>query len=173
MLQEDVSASEKKVFGISRAEVQWLLENCQVCILNRQNTICTPLQPIVVREILAKVRADLIDIRTKPDGECVWIFHLKDHFLIFSMFYTLTSKKASEITFYINLFVRYLGIPGILHFDNGREFKGALLLFLKKHKIKFINGCHQTPWTQKLVEKANAVVKDKIAKWQAGNGTEN
>ncbi len=155
---------KKEVFGISRAEVQWLLEHCQVYMLNRQNTTCTLLQPIVVREILARVQADLIDIRTKPDGKYVWILHLKDHFSKFSILYALTSKKASEITFYINLFARHLGIPGILQCDNGREFKGSLLPFLKKHNIKLINGRPQTSQTKDLVERANIVVKDKIAK---------
>ena len=89
------------------------------------------------------------------------------------MLYALTSKKASEITFYINLFVQHLAIPGILQCDNGREFKGALLVFLKKHNIKLINDRPQTLQTQRLVEQANAVVKNKIAKWQAINGTGN
>lgn len=82
-----------------------------------------------------------------------------------------SSQKPSEITFYINLVVRHLGVPDILQCDNGREFKGALLPFLKKHNIKLINGRPRTPRTQGLVEQANAVVKDKIAKWQAVNGT--
>ncbi len=43
---------KKEVFGISRADVQWLLEHCQVCIVNRQNTTRAPLQPIVVTEVL-------------------------------------------------------------------------------------------------------------------------
>lgn len=106
---------KREVFGISRAEVQWLLEHCQVCMLNvQQNTTRALLQPIVVRDILARLQADLIDMRTNPEGEYVWILHLKDHFSKSSMLYTLTSKMAPEITFYINLFVRHLGVPGIL-----------------------------------------------------------
>lgn len=140
-------------------------------MLNRQNVTRAPLQPIVVKEVMAQVQADLIDMRTKPDGEFVWILHLKDHFSKFSMLYALKSKRSSEITYYINLFVRHLAIPGILQCDNGREFKGAVLLFLKKHNIKLINGRSRKPRTRGLVEQANAVVKDKIAKWQAVNGT--
>lgn len=89
------------------------------------------------------------------------------------MLYALTSKIASEITFCINFFVRHLAVPGILQCDNGRDFKVALLLFLKKHNIKLINGRPRTPPTQRLVEQANSVVKDKIAKWQAVNCTGN
>ncbi len=169
--KETFQQVKKKVFGISRAEIQWLREHCQVCMLNRQNTTHALLQPIVIRKILARVQAYLIDMRTKFNGEYVWILHLKDHFSKFSMLYTLKSKKTSEITFYINLFVQHWGTPVILQCDNRREFKGALLLFLKKHNIKLINSRPRTSGTQKLVELANAVVKDNIGKWRAVNST--
>ena len=92
---------KNEVFAISRADVQWFFEHCQVCMVNRQNTTRAPLQPIVVT--LGRVQADLIDMRTKPDGEHVWILHLKDHFSKFSMLYALTSKRASEITYIYQL----------------------------------------------------------------------
>ncbi len=161
---------KKEVHRISRDDVQWLLEHCQVCLVNRQNPIRAPLQLIVVTEVLDRLQADLIDIRIKPDGEYVWILHLKDHFSKFSMLDALKSKKASEIAYYIRLFVRHLGVPEILQCDNGLDFKGALLVFLKKHNIKLINGRPCNPRTQGLVEQANAVVKDKLRKWQAANG---
>ncbi len=142
-------------------------------MLNRQNTMRSPLQPILVREILAKVQAHLIDIRMKSDSEYIWILHLNGHFSKFSMLYALTSKKASEITLYINLFVWQFGVLVILQCYDGREFKGILLLFLKKYNIKLINSRLQTPLTQGIVQQANAVVKDKIAKWQAINGIGN
>ena len=86
-----------------------------------------------------RVQADLIDMRTKPDGSFVWILHIKDHFSKHSMLYALTSKKASEIAYYISLYVPHFGDPEIFQYDNGREFRGALLIFLKKHGIKLIN----------------------------------
>ncbi len=73
--------------------------------------------------------------------------------------------------FYINLFVQLLGVPSILQYDNGSKDQGALLLFLNKHNIKLINSHPQTLQTQRLIEQANAFVKDKIVKWQAVNGT--
>lgn len=108
---------------------------------------------------------------TKEDGKFIWILHLKDRFSKFRMLYALTSNKTSEITFYINLFVRHLGVPDILQWANGREFQGALLLSLKKYNIKLINSRPRTPRTQGQVEQANAVVKDKVAKWKAANST--
>lgn len=67
---------KKEVFGISRAEILWLLKHCQVYMFNRQNTTRAFLQPILIRKILARVQADPIDIHIKPDGEYIWIFHL-------------------------------------------------------------------------------------------------
>ncbi len=162
---------KNEAYGISRDDVQWLLEHCQVCMVNRQNITRAPLQPIVALNVHERVQADLIDMRTKPDGSFVWILHIKDHFSKHSMLYALTSKKSSEIAYYISLYVRHFGAPEIFQCDNGREFKGALLIFLKKHGIKLINGRPRTPRTQGLVEQANAVVKNKITRWQAEHGT--
>ena len=121
---------KKGVFGISKAGVKWLLEHCQVCMIDKQNITLAPLQPIVVTELLRRVQADLIDMCTKLDGKHVWILHLKDHFSKFRMLYALTNKRTSEITYYFSLFVYHWGVLGILECDNGREFKRALLLFL-------------------------------------------
>lgn len=85
---------KKEVLGISRADVRWLLEHCQVCMVNRRNTTRAPLQPIVVTEVLGRVQADLIDMRTKLDGNNVWILHLKDHFSKFSMLYSLALARG-------------------------------------------------------------------------------
>ncbi len=81
------------------------------------------------------------------------------------------AKKHQKFSYYINLFIWHLGVPGILQYDNRREFKGVLLLFLKKYNIKLINGRPQTPQTQGVVEQANAAMRDKIAKLQAVNST--
>ena len=118
---------------------------------------------------MKKFQTDLIDIYTKPDSKYIWILHLKNHFSKFSIFYTLESKKALEIAYYIGLFVCHLGIPEILQCDNNQEFKSALLVFLKKHNIKLINGRLYTPCIQRLVEKVNMVIKNKLQILQVAN----
>lgn len=82
-------------------------------MVNCQNITRAPLQPIVALNVHKRVQADLIDMRTKPDGFFVWILHIKDHFSKHSMLYALTSKKASEIAYYISLYVRHFGAPEI------------------------------------------------------------
>ncbi|SLM33333.1 Ribonuclease H-like domain [Lasallia pustulata] len=111
-------------------------------------------------------------MRHQPDRHNKWILHIKDYFSEFFMLYTLHSKHAIEIADAFSLFIRHFDIPDILQTDNGREFKGVLLIFLKWHGIKLINGRPRSPQTQGLVEQSNDVVKDKIRKWQEENGSQ-
>lgn len=171
--KKEFLASEKKSFGISRVDIQWLLEHFQVSIVNKQNTTWTPLQPIVVTEIPGRIKSDLIAVRIKPNSKHVQIEQLKDDFFKFSMLYTLTSKKASKIGYYISFFIWYMRISGILRCDNRRQFKATLLLFLKKHNIKLINCRPKTLSTQRRVKKVNTVVKNKIIEWPALNSSSN
>ena len=69
--------------------------------------------------------------------------------------------------YYISLYVCHFGALGIFQCDNGWEFKSALRVFLKEHGIKLINGQQRTTRTQRLVEQANTVVKNKIIRCQA------
>ncbi|KFY31774.1 hypothetical protein V493_00807 [Pseudogymnoascus sp. VKM F-4281 (FW-2241)] len=52
--------------------------------------------------------------------------------------------------------------------DNGKEFKGALLLLLRKYGIQVVN---RAPQTQGLVEQANGVVENKLQAWKMDHGS--
>lgn len=62
-----------------------------------------------------------------------------------------------------------MSIPDILQYDNKIEFKGAFLLILIKHNIKLFDTQPQISLTPKLLEKTNALVKNKIIKWKDVN----
>ena len=53
----------------------------------------------------------------------------------------------------------------ILQSDNGREFKGVLLLLMKRYNVRIKHGRPRTPQTQGLVEQANGTVKHGTQKW--------
>ncbi|KFZ05078.1 hypothetical protein V502_09981, partial [Pseudogymnoascus sp. VKM F-4520 (FW-2644)] len=55
--------------------------------------------------------------------------------------------------------------------DNGKEFKGALLILLRKYGIQVVNGAPQSPQTQGLVEQANGVVEAKLRAWKMDHGS--
>ena len=155
----------EEVYGISQNDVEALLPACKICLLNRPTNTRPPLEPIVAKRILERIQVDLIDFRHEPDGKFKWIMHLKDHVSKFSALFAQTSKEASECATSLATFIKFMGDPEICQSDNGREFKGVLLILLKRHGIKIINGRPRTPRTQGLVEQGNAVVKDKLRKW--------
>lgn len=63
------------------------------------------------------------------------------------------------------------GPPKIIQCNNEKEFKGALLLVLKKHGIELVNSNPRLPQTQGLVEQANGAVERKITAWKMENGS--
>jgi hypothetical protein len=55
--------------------------------------------------------------------------------------------------------------------DNGKEFKGVLLILLRKYGTQIVNGAPRSPQTQGLVEQANGVVETKLRAWKMDNGS--
>jgi len=53
--------------------------------------------------------------------------------------------------------------------DNGKEFKGLLLILAKSFGICVINGRPRNPLTQGLVEQANGTMKTRIRAWMHDN----
>ena len=59
--------------------------------------------------------------------------------------------------------------PKIVQADNGKEFKGALLILLRKYGIQVVNGAPRSPQTQGLVEQTHGVVETKLRAWNMDN----
>ena len=74
------------------------------------------------------------------------------------------NKKAFSVAKYLKSYIMHVGIPDIVQCNNGKEFKGSALIFLKTNRVKLINERPQTFCTQRLVEQANRVMKNKINK---------
>lgn len=162
---------KRQVYGITKADVRWLKKRCLICNLNQPNNTRAPLEPIVTTRILERIQVDLIDMRHEPSGTYKWILHVKDHFSKFSALYALRSKRASDVAQALELYINHYGPPEICQCDNGREFKGALLILFARMGVRVINGRPRTPRTQGLVEQGNSVVKDKLRKWKLQAGS--
>ena len=111
---------------------------------------------------MERLQINLIDMRHIADGRLKWICHIKDHFLKFTAFYALKSKQASEVADCVANFLMFYGPPEIAHMDNGKEFKGACLMLLKRFGIRIINGRPRRSQTQGSVEQGNYVAKTKL-----------
>jgi hypothetical protein len=85
--------------------------------------------------------------------------------------YLLKSKHTEPIAAAFAQFVAAFLPPKIMQSDNGKEFKGALLILLRKFGTQIINGAPRSPQTQAqgLVEQANGVVETKLRAWKMDN----
>ena len=158
--------TKEQFYGRTKAEVEWLLKHCQTCLQNRQNRSRAPLEPIISDHTMQRIQVDLVNMRHEPDGQYKWILHIKDHFSKWSSLFPLKSKSAEEVAGLIATWIGCYGVPEILQCDNGREFKGVLLVLLKRHGIKVKNGRPKTPQTKGLVEQANGTIKTKLRAWK-------
>ena len=106
-------------------------------------------------------------MRATPNKGNHWILYIKDHFSKYSFLYALHDTTAIGVANCIAQWLDIVGIPGILHCNNGAEFKGVFLILLKKYGIKIITGRPRCPQMQGLVEQANGVMKVKLRCWLA------
>jgi transposase InsO family protein len=110
-------------------------------------------------------------MRHEPLGQYKWILHIKDHFSKYTQLYPLKSKHAGPIADCFAQFITAFLPPKIMQADNRKEFKGALLILLRKYGIQVINGAPRSPQTQGLVEQANGVVEAKLRAWKMDHGS--
>ncbi|KAL3891326.1 hypothetical protein ACJMK2_003588 [Sinanodonta woodiana] len=91
----------------------------------------------------------------KPSGGYKYILHLVDHFSTSHVLAPLVQKTQAEVNLALYHMFSIIGIPVILHTDNGSEF-GALDRLLQplpgsSHII------HGRPWNWILEEKMSAM----------------
>ena len=142
------SILQRKFYGLKREEAEFIVKRCKNCTLNRPNTTKAPLVPITSGRAWERVQIDLIDMRHEPSGQFKWILHIKDHFSKYTQLYPLKSKHAEPIADCFALFIAAFLPPKIMQADNGKEFKGALLILLQKYGIQVVNGAPRSPQTQ-------------------------
>ena len=123
-------ALDTEVYGINREECQWVKDHCLHCILNTANKAKAPLAPIIVYETFERVQVDLIDMRHQPSGRYCWILHIKDHWSKYTQLYPLYGKHAGPIADCIALFIMAFFPMKILQCDNGKEFKGIVIVVI-------------------------------------------
>jgi hypothetical protein len=73
--------------------------------------------------------------------------------------------KSKHVELIADCFAQFIAAflpPKVMQADNGKEFKGALLILLRKYGIQVVNGAPRSLQTQGLVEQANGVVENKL-----------
>ena len=66
-----------KYYGVSQAEVNYILATCQICQESNPVTAKGPLKQITANFVMERCQMDLMDFRNQPDGIYKWILHVK------------------------------------------------------------------------------------------------
>lgn len=147
------------------------VKQCALCSTHKGKSKQSPSRPIVSTNFLTRVQVDLTYMGSVPDGVYKWICHARDHFTKFSWTGPLKSKSTTEVAkFLYNIFIVF-GAPIILQTDNGTEFTSSVIAELMSlwPRTKIIRGRPRHPQSQGAVERANAVLKNKLATWMEVN----
>lgn len=133
--------------------------------LNKQTQAHPPFTAVIVDRVWERIQIDLMDYRGTPSAKYRWILHIRDHYSKFSCLFALKRKTAEQVAKKMDLFFRIMGVPILLHSDNGSEFKGACLLLMKRSGIKVVTGNSRSPNVQGSVERGNQDAKQRILKY--------
>lgn len=106
-------------------------------------------------------------MRHLPHGEFKWILHLIDHWSKFNFAFPLKHKSASDVSYALQKWVfPFMGLPSILHSDNGREFINQLIedvLSTWPGQVQLVSGRPRHPQSQGLVEQAHYTMERMIS----------
>ena len=94
------------------------------------------------------------------------ILHMIDHLTRFSMAVICRSKEPKEIlSAFVRNWVSIFGPPEKVLTDNGGEFSNAVFLSLAEAmNIRVLNTAAESPWSNGLVERHNAVLGEMLHK---------
>ena len=97
------------------------------------------------------------------------ILHLIDHLTRFSVAYLCNSKEPKEIITVIFLaWISIFGAPSKFLFDNGGEFSNERMRELgERMNIRLMHTAAESPWSNGLVERHNATLKDMLERIMA------
>ncbi|CAF4642428.1 unnamed protein product, partial [Rotaria socialis] len=153
--------------------IDTFLTTCVSCQVRRPIKSHVIPTAIVSLGFMTRLQMDLIDMRTRPDGEFKWILHCRDHFTKFSWAYALPSKEARYVAEnLIQLFFQF-GPSHILQSDNGNEFTAQVIKNLKIMwpGLVILNGRPRHPQSQGLVERGNSTLCDILGKFMQDRDT--
>ncbi|CAF3590318.1 unnamed protein product [Rotaria socialis] len=153
--------------------IDTFLTTCVSCQVRRPIKSHVIPTAIVSLGFMTRLQMDLIDMRTRPDGEFKWILHCRDHFTKFSWAYALPSKEARYVAEnLIQLFFQF-GPSHILQSDNGKEFTAQVIKNLKIMwpGLVILNGRPRHPQSQGLVERGNSTLCDILGKFMQDRDT--
>jgi len=162
---------KKRYSYIPRKLVAAFVNACSFCTSRR--TVSTPVSvtPTIANKFMSRVQLDLIDLRTRPNGEYRYIVHARDHFTRFSWAEALTDNQAINVARFLFKTFTQFGPPVFLQSNNKKEFVATIIHELQQlwPGIHIINGDARDPRSQGLMTRGNEILKNKLSIWRASN----
>jgi hypothetical protein len=117
---------------------------------------------------------DLINYRRREENGFMWILRYVDHLTGFAHVACLKNKKAATVGRAMVKILSVAVVPDILQSDNGGEFLGQCISYIKKYfpTIKIVKGRARKPSTQGSVERGNGPFKIALENWMQENPNE-
>lgn len=160
-----------RYWGIPQAITESYIKQCALCSTHKPKIKQSSSRPIVSTNFLSRVQVDLTYMGNTPDQGYKWICHMRDHFTRFSWTSPLKSKSSVEVAKVLYNVFMVFGAPLILQSDNGAEFTSSIIKELMSMwpRTKIVRGSPRHPQSQGSVERGNAILKTKLAKWMEYN----
>ena len=138
-------------------------EKCDTCIKYKR-----PKRRPVVAFPLAKIFNDTVamDLKQYSYSPNIWILHIIDHATRYSVSCVIKTKRKEEIV--KQLFKHWVSVFGYAKrflVDNGVEFNNSeFITFCENLNIKVCTTAAESPWSNGLVERHNAILGLTVSK---------
>ena len=164
-------------WGLPENAVQIYINLCPDCVRSTKPPIAedmNPLRMIISKTIGCRAQMDLVDFQRKPDKGFRWILRYVDHHSGFAHVACLKKKTSLLVGRALIKIMSTAVIPQVLQSDNGGEFLGKCLEYVKKYfaSTNIVKGRPRRPRTQGSVERGNAPFKKALHQWIIENPTE-
>jgi hypothetical protein len=172
-LKKEVS---RKYANVTIEMINIFLSVCETCqkkeSKKREDLVC---KSVLHSEMNSCCQLDLIDMQSQADERYKFIMVYQDHLTNFVLLRPLQSKRAEEIAFQLTDIFLTLGVPCILHSDNGREFVNSVITEISTFwpELKIVHGKPRHSQSQGSVERTNHDTQNMLASWMKDNHTTN
>ena len=132
-----------------------------------------PLQNITSDHPLQLVFADIAELPTSKNGYRYMLVAV-DHFSKYINIYPMKDQTARTVAKHLfDDYIKEHGVPEAIHTDQGRQFESKIVQDLcRKLGIRKSRSSPYHPQGAGLVERANRVIKEQLAKYMAHQGGE-
>jgi hypothetical protein len=162
--------------GISRSDVQAIIQQCLSCQKFEPLKKCDPIEAIKTQRPMERLQIDLVDLKEYKveNAGYKFIINSMDCFSKFAFTRAIKVKSAQTIVEFLRDLFYSEGPPEILHCDNGTEFANKEIKALcAEFNVRDVHGRVRHPQSQGQIERCNQTLTRMLAKKMHESGSMN